>query len=117
MISSTIRDLPEHREKERDACLRQHVFPSLMEFWQARDSDVIAASLDRVDGADLYIGVFGFRYGYVPTGHLISVTEMEYGRAVQRQIPRLIFLMDEKHLVFAADVEKGENSEKLQRLK
>ena len=31
MISSTARDLPEHRKEVMDACLRQGMFPIMME--------------------------------------------------------------------------------------
>jgi len=78
MISSTVRDLPEHREKVRDACLHQGVMPSMMEYWPALDADGVTASLQKVDAAEIYIGVFAHRYGYVPKGHNVSITELEY---------------------------------------
>ncbi len=117
MISSTVRDLPEHREKVRDACLRQEFFPSMMENWPAMDADGVTASLEKVEKADVYIGVFGFRYNYIPVGSEISITEMEYNRAVERKIPRLIFLMDEEHPVTVQGVERGPNAEKLENLR
>ena len=117
MISSTVRDLPEHREKVRDACLRQEFFPSMMENWPAMDGDGVTASLEKVEKADVYIGVFGFRYNYIPVGSEISITEMEYNRAVERKIPRLIFLMDEEHPVTVQGVERGPNAEKLENLR
>ena len=96
MISSTVRDLPEHRAKVRDACLCQGIMPSMMEHWPALDADGVEASLKKVDDADIYIGVFAHRYGYVPKGQSFSITEMEYDRAVKRDITRLIFLIDEE---------------------
>ena len=45
MIGSTVRDLPEHRAKVMDACLRQGVKPSMTEHWPSLDADGIAASL------------------------------------------------------------------------
>lgn len=82
MISSTARDLPKHREKVMHACLRQSCFPSMMEHLPANDADAIAASLEMVEEADIYLGVFAHRYGHVPAGHEISITEMEYERAM-----------------------------------
>jgi hypothetical protein len=84
MISSTARDLPEHRKEAMDACLRQGMFPTMMEHLPASDDEAISASLEMVDRADIYVGIFAHRYGYVPAGHPISVTEMEYDRAVER---------------------------------
>lgn len=117
IVSSTARDLPEHRKEVMDACLRQSMFPQMMEHLPAIDADAIAASLKLVDEADIYLGVFAYRYGYVPKGHDISITEMEYNRAAERGIPRLIFLMHEDHPVKASDVETGEGAQKLKTLK
>src|SRR2546430_4194165 len=92
MISSTARDLPEHRKEVQDACLRQGMFPTMMEHLSASDADAIAESLRMVDEADLYIGIFAYRYGYIPKGNDISITQMEYNRDVERGISCLIFL-------------------------
>ena len=42
MISSTARDLPEHRKEAMDACLRQGMFPMMMEHLPASDADAIS---------------------------------------------------------------------------
>ncbi len=114
MISSTALDLPEHRELVMKACLRQSMFPIMMEHMPAADADAIEESLRIVNEADIYLGIFAFRYGYIPKGYDISITEMEYNRAVERGIPRLIFLMDEDHPVKPADVERGKGAVKLE---
>src|SRR5262245_2929903 len=117
MISSTARDLPEHRKEAMDACLREGMFPSMMEHLPASDAEAIGASLAMVDEADIYVGIFAHRYGYVPAGHAISVTEMEYDRAVERGIPRLIFVMHGDHPIKASDVEIGEGVARLKAFK
>ncbi len=117
MISSTARDLPAHRKEVGEACLRQGVFPVMMEHLPASDADAIEASLRLVDQSDVYLGVMAHRYGYVPAGQAVSITEMEYDRAVQCNRPRLIFLMHDDHPVRAADVEKGEGAARLERFK
>jgi len=53
MIGSTIRDLPDHRERVLDACLRQGMFPRMMEHLPANDDDAITNSLELVDEADI----------------------------------------------------------------
>ena len=117
MISSTALDLPEHRKEVLDACLRQGMFPVMMEHLAAVDADAIEESLRIVNEADIYLGIFAYRYGYIPNGYDISITEMEYNRADERGIPRLIFLMDEEHDVKPADVERGKGAVKLDALK
>lgn len=39
MVSSTARDLPEYRKEVLDACLRQGMFPILMEYLPANDEE------------------------------------------------------------------------------
>jgi tetratricopeptide (TPR) repeat protein len=118
MISSTARALPEHREKVMHACMRMGMFyPEMMEHLSAADANAVEVSLRMVEKADLYLGIFGPRYGSVPLGSNISITEMEYNRAVERGIPRLIFLMHDDHPVKQGDVETGEGAQKLKALK
>jgi len=116
-ISSTALDLPLHREKVMEACLGAEMMPIRMDDWGAEDADAIEISLTRVDRADLYVGIFAHRYGYVPEGSEISITEMEYQRAVDNGIPRLVFLMDREHSIRITDVEFGAGKEKLDALK
>lgn len=118
MISSTARDLPEHREKVMDACMRLGMFyPDMMEHLTATDANALDVSIGIVNRADIYVGIFAFRYGYVPDGQAISVTEAEYNRAVERGIPRLIFLMSDNHDIKPSDFESGEGAAKLAALK
>jgi tetratricopeptide (TPR) repeat protein len=123
MVSSTAHDLPEHRKEVEDACLRQGMFPVMMERLPASDAEAISASLSMVDEADIYVGVFAHRYGYVPkegNPRRISVTEMEYDRAVERNVPRQIFIIDKKHPLgdfTIDDIDKGESAERLAQFK
>ena len=118
MISSTARDLPAHREQVRLGCERAEFAPhDMMEHLPALDSDAVAASLEMVENADVYLGIFAYRYGYVPDGADISITEMEYNRAVELDKPRVIFFVHENHPITAKDVETGIGAAKLQTLK
>lgn len=95
MISSTARDLGSYRRAVMDACLSVNVFPSMMENLPASKADAIDASIRMVDGADIYIGLFANRYGYIPDGNTISITEMEYWHALERGIPILIYILED----------------------
>lgn len=117
MIGSTIRDLPDHRERVQDACLRQGMFPKMMEYLPANDDDAITNSLALVDEAEIYVGIFAYRYGYVPKGRTESITQLEYEYAVKLGIPRKIFVMHEDHPVKPGDVETGDGAEKLRQFK
>ncbi|MDW3192903.1 MAG: DUF4062 domain-containing protein [Cytophagales bacterium] len=117
MISSTARDLTEYRSMVMDACLRVDTTPKMMEHLPPSDADAIEASLEMVDESDIYIGIFAHRYGYIPKGHDISITEMEYNQAVDSGIPILIFIIDDDVPVRPKDFERGEAAEKLDTLK
>lgn len=118
MISSTVRDLPQHREQVRQGCQRAG-FPAdhIMENLSARDSNAVDVSLEMVENADIYIGIFAYCYGYVPDGSTISITEIEYNRASELGKPRLIFLIHKDHPVLIEDIETGDGANKLKTLK
>ena len=116
-ISSTSKDLTKHRQQARDACLAVGMFPIMMESLAASDANAISASLKMADEADIYVGILAYRYGYVPDGHDISITQMEYERAVERDIPRLVFIMDSSHPIVAENMETGDGAEKVKALK
>jgi len=58
-----------------------------------------------IDLADVYVGIYAFRYGSIAEGESKSYTELEFERATARGIPCLIFLMSAEHPVLARDVE------------
>ena len=109
-ISSTTRDLEEHRQVTRDAVWRANLFPLMMERDVATMDDPIEYSLSLVEDAEIYIGIFALRYGYVPEDDRrnpdgLSITELEYRYAMKRGIPVLIFIMHEDHPVKAGFIE------------
>jgi len=97
MISSTAADLPEHRRQAIAACQSFDVFPIAMESLPASSEDAISESLRMVDKADIYLGIYAWRYGTVPAGRDISITEMELDAAIERGLPILIFLIHDDH--------------------
>ena len=89
-----------------------------MEHLPARDADAIRVSLEMVDEADIYIGIYAWRYGHIPEGHDISITEMELNRAVERGIPILVFTIHHDHPLTITMVEADKDAQaKLNTLK
>jgi hypothetical protein len=123
IISSTARDLPKHRKEVMNACLQQDMLPKMMEHLPPSDAEAISASLSLVKEADIYIGIFAHRYGYVPQDNnpqQISITEMEYDYAVDLEVSRLIFIIDTEHPLTdftINDIDMGENAVKLTQFK
>ncbi|MCB0855678.1 MAG: DUF4062 domain-containing protein, partial [Bacteroidetes bacterium] len=117
MVSSTVKDLPDYRLKVQDACLRADTKPQMMEHLSSSDENAINVSLKMVDESDIYIGVFAHKYGSIPPGHEISITEMEYNRAVEKKLPILIFMISDEVAVKPKDFDTGQAAEKLHALK
>jgi tetratricopeptide (TPR) repeat protein len=113
MISSTALDLPVHRAAIKEACIAAGFFPIGMEELPARDANGIKVSLEMVDNADVYLGIYAWRYGWVPdfdNPKNISITEMEFDRAVERKTKGklreiLVFTAHKKHPCTFEDVE------------
>lgn len=111
MLSSTFRDLVEHRKAVIDAMTGELLTPRAQEFDSAlADSDLIKSSLDKVDTADAYVGLIGSRYGQRPicpdrNPLGLSLSELEYRRAVARGLPRCMFIMSAEHGLTKADLD------------
>src|SRR5262245_151266 len=115
-VSSSFEDLREHRAAAIRV-LRQLGHEVLaMEDMIAGSSAPLAKVLEMVDRSEAYVGVFAWRYGYVPDradppppatinapvvqGAIdgeTSITHYEYLRAVQRKLPVMAFLLDEHY--------------------
>lgn len=94
-LSSTYTDLAEYR-KVVYRTLRQlrHDVIS-MEDYSARDQRPLDKCLADVASCDLYVGIFAWRYGYIPPGMDKAITELEFREAVRTEKSRLIFLLKE----------------------
>ncbi|OLE27798.1 MAG: hypothetical protein AUG44_09230 [Actinobacteria bacterium 13_1_20CM_3_71_11] len=66
---------------------------------------------------EVYIGLFAWRYGFVPAGHDRSITELEYREALARGKPCFIFLLHEDAPWPRALVDRGEAGEQIEALR
>jgi hypothetical protein len=120
-VSSTYSDLVEHRQRVYDVLRKMRYDVIAMEDYVANDKRPLDKCLADVASCDLYIGIFAWRYGYVPPGqppgHERSITELEYGQAGQSGLERLIFLLDEDAPWPRSKMEKGASGEKIEALR
>ena len=117
LISSTVLDLPAHRQAARDACLRQDFFPIMIEPQAPGHGDLVRLSRELVEQADVYILILGYRYGEIPQGHDKSLTHLELDYVNERGIPKLVFLMADDHPVKRVDVDMGPGAERVRALR
>jgi hypothetical protein len=112
VLSSTFRDLVRHREAVIAAMTGLQLTPLAQEFDAALPSDLIKASLDKVDKADAYVCLIGSRYGQRPVCPVrnpeeLSLTELEFRRAVKRGLPRCTFIMGADHALTRGDLDRS----------
>lgn len=95
-ISSTFKDLKDYRKIVIET-LRStgHEIIALLEDGVAKNSYPLSYCLEKVSISDLYIGIFGFRYGTIPKGQDKSFTHLEFNQACKSKKTRLIFLADD----------------------
>jgi hypothetical protein len=111
-LSSTYEDLMEHRRVVFDALRKSGYEVIAMEDYVATDRRPVEECLKDIDErADIYIGIFAFRYGYMPPlDHVreckytaqhedwqgLSITELEFRYAKEEAcLPSLAFVVKE----------------------
>jgi hypothetical protein len=112
MVSSTYTELADHRKAVREAMPGLRLLPVAMEYDAALpDADLIDASLSKVNGSDAYVGLISYRYGQRPecktrNPDKLSLTELEFRRGVDREIPICMFIMHPEHQIPMIEVGK-----------
>jgi O-acetyl-ADP-ribose deacetylase (regulator of RNase III) len=119
-LSSTYVDLVEHRKQLIDQISRRKMIFIGMEHFGADPNNHPPANkiIEEVNGADVYVGVFGVRYGSIDPATGISMTELEFQQAKSRNKKMLLYLIKETANVKVSDIEKDPLAkEKLDKLK
>ena len=97
-ISSTFSDLEDYRREVSLAIRRLGHEDVAMEYYVAEDKRPLDRCLADVTSSDVYVGIFAWRYGYIPkvgNPDQLSITELEYRRALEMGKACLIFLISE----------------------
>jgi formylglycine-generating enzyme required for sulfatase activity len=96
-LSSTYEDLKDYRGAVFETLRKAGHSVIGMEDYVATDQRPVDQCLKDVEEADIYVGLFAFRYGYVPPPHHknpdgLSITELEFRHAEALKKPCLIFI-------------------------
>ena len=126
-LSSTYEDLKDYRRAVIDALRKSDYDVRTMEDYVAGDQWPAAKCLDDVRDADIYVGIFAFRYGYIPQNQEynpngLSITELEFRQAESLKKPCLIFVAKEEAQGFSlkmvdAFTGEGLKGEKVNKLR
>jgi hypothetical protein len=117
-VSSTFTDLKEYRIAVQNA-IRQlgHVDIS-MEHFGARDERPQSECLRLVnEESDFFVGLYAHRYGFIPEGEKVSISEAEYEMATARGLKRFIYIVDESVPWVPSLIDKGRAEAKLSAFK
>jgi hypothetical protein len=116
-ISSTYRDLIKEREAAAWA-VRQlsDLDPVAMEDYTASDDRPLDKCLGDVRSVDIYVGIFGWRYGFIPDGYDKSITQLEYEAAHDNK-KCLIFLRENQEGVAPDAIDTGPAAERMTALR
>src|SRR5215203_2821242 len=95
-ISSTYSDLNDAREQVYRVLRKMGHDTIAMEDYVATDQRPLDKCLADVDSCDIYVGIFAWRYGYIPPNEERSITELEFREAGRKGKPSLLFLLDEE---------------------
>ena len=67
-LSATAKDLSDPRTQVQQALQLIKADVILQEEWAAAAADAYDLSLQRLAASDAYLGIFGYRYGWIPPG-------------------------------------------------
>ena len=117
-VGSTFEDMQDYRRAVRDALTQLETIVKGMEYFGSKPGTPVEECLEVVKSCQVYIGVFGMRYGSVPEGYELSMTHLEYEAAQRNALPSLIYFLDENvQPILPKYVETGPGAEALRRLK
>lgn len=111
-LSSTFEDMKEYRKAIIDRIIKRRMVPICMENWGANANKVTSVITDEVKKVDIYLGIFGTRYGYVDENTNMSMTEIEYREALASNKPILVYIAKNAK----DDITTGDNSQKMLEL-
>jgi hypothetical protein len=95
-LGSTFRDLKGHRQAVRDAINRLDGCKCIaMEDFGSHSGQPKEVCREPAAGCDIFVGLVGRYYGFVPEGETVSITELEYETARSLCLPRLLFVADD----------------------
>jgi hypothetical protein len=97
-ISSTFNDLAQYREKVYRYLRSLGHDVIAMEDYVATDARPLQKCLQDVRDANVYVGIYAWRYGFIPIDgnpDRKSITELELNEAERLGKPRLIFILKE----------------------
>jgi hypothetical protein len=103
-ISSTYKDLTNHRREVWNALRSLGIAVRGMEEFGARTTGPLVTCLAEVEQSDVYVGIIAYRLGSIDQTTQEPFTLLEYKKAAERGKEILIYLADDRVACFANDL-------------
>jgi hypothetical protein len=88
-----------------------------MEGFASQPFDPVSVCSKEIEASDLFVGIYAHRYGHIPEGSEISITELEFDHAHGLRRPPFCFFVEEGYPWPANMIELGPGKDKLQKFK
>lgn len=116
-ISSTYIDLQSHR-KAVAKILREGKFsPVDMADFGARPAEPKAVCFREIHDSDIFVGIYAYRYGFIPENEARSITESEFHYAKKLDKPMLCYVVDTDYPWPPKFIDDGKARESLNKFK
>lgn len=96
-LSSTCVDLIEYRQAAIKVLEQLGNQVVRMENFGARPVEPSVACLSEIENCELFVGIYAHRYGYIPDGSPVSITEAEFRHARKHKKPTFCFEVDAEY--------------------
>ncbi len=117
-LSSTFTDLTAYRSSVQQGLRQLGAIDISMEHFGARDERPLEECKRVIEKeSDLFVGIYAHRYGFIPDGEKIAITEIEYNTATAISIPRFIYILNENQEWKPAFIDSGTKKKKLDTFK
>lgn len=97
-VSSTYSDLKEERQAAVEAILSSGNIPAGMELFSAGDESQMVVIKRWIDESDIYLLIFGGRYGSIDSVSGKSYTHLEYEYALEKNMPIFAVVINDNAL-------------------
>jgi tetratricopeptide (TPR) repeat protein len=95
-VSSTYVDLKKYRAETKKAIEESGNDFVGMETFQSHTHEPTEFCPERVEECDAFVLLVAYRYGNIPEGKKISITQLEYEHALKNKIPVRVYLTDDE---------------------
>jgi Domain of unknown function (DUF4062)/NACHT domain len=93
-VSSTYLDLKDYRQAVDEIVNRLSLQYRGMEYFGSRPFEPNKVCFDEISQCQLFVGIYAHRYGYIPEGHELSITEQEFDFASNKGLECYCYVLE-----------------------